>query len=1022
MYALSSIQQRRAAVGAATLIAALRAPEFRPSPFEQLFQQFSLSTREGVALMALAEALLRVPDDATALALLKRTLSEGDWTTVSAGAAARWPRLTAHALDVGGRLVGFADAPANWLQRLGAPVALSLARRAMRCLGGQFILGGTLDEALRRSRRTPGGLFSYDLLGEGARTLDDAHRYRESLFAAIATLGAAAGHNEDPHRTLDTSTSMPLLRRSLSLKLSALEPRYEEAQRATVLARLVPTLRDLCEAAAAAGVNLTLDAEEQERLELSLDVLAGALDSPRLAHWTGAGLAVQAYGTRAHDVIDEVADLARRRGACMHVRLVKGAYWDSEIKRAQERGLDCYPVYTRQAATDLSYLAAVERLFEHSDVLWPQFATHNPYTLCAVREIAAGRRCEFQRLHGMGERVYRAAARLFPDQPPVRVYAPVGDHTSLLPYLVRRLLENGANTSIFAQTANPSCDNFAVEVAAELPLPTALFAGERRTARAWDLGRRQTWEELGGWYAVAKLQAPQITGPCVCGEWRSGETITIASPGDRSDVLGHYRSASGVDARQALAAAHAAQLAWSREPADTRARCLERAADLFEAAAPELLPLLVREAGKCWPEAIAELREGIDFCRYYAVRGRELGRPQILPGPTGETNILSWHGRGVFYCIAPWNFPFAIFTGQVVAALAAGCTVLAKPAPQTPLIAAAVARILFEAGVPAACLHYLPGDGREVSNAILWDSRLGGVAFTGSTVSAQAINGALAMREGPIIPFIAETGGVNAMIVDSTALVEQVVDDVITSAFRAAGQRCSSLRLLCVQEDIAERVLSMLRGAMDALVIGDPADPATDLGPLIDADARARVQSYLGALPAGARIVHQVSPPDWAVDSDLAGGHFVGPALIELGTVGDLTREIFGPVLHVVRFAAADLPLLLAALDATDFGLTLGIHTRLSERARDIAAAARVGNIYVNRNMVGAVVGVQPFGGEGLSGTGPKAGGPHYLQRFAVERVVTTNDTAWGGNLALLRGSVGSDADCARVDPRSSRG
>jgi RHH-type proline utilization regulon transcriptional repressor/proline dehydrogenase/delta 1-pyrroline-5-carboxylate dehydrogenase len=1015
MHPLSTTQRARVSANAAELITALRAPDSAPSAFEQMLRQFSLSTREGIALMALAEALLRVPDDATALVLVKRQLAAGDWPQAFS-TAPLWPNLAARGLEVGRRIAGPPDAAPNLLQRLGAPVVLNLARRAMGYLGEQFILGSDLSAALRRTRSLSApALFSFDLLGEGARTLSDAARYRDALLAAIATLRdepakTNALNAQDIAVTGDVNKALRLRHASLSVKLSALEPRYEEAQRATVLARLVPTLTTVFEAAAAAGVNVTIDAEEQERLELSLDVLEATLGTPALARWAGAGLAVQAYGTRALDVIDQIAALARARGAALHVRLVKGAYWDSEIKRAQERGLERYPVYTRKPATDVSYMAAASLLFEHSGLLWPQLATHNPHTLCALAEIAAGRPYELQRLHGMGERVYRAAARLSSNQPPVRVYAPVGDHCALLPYLVRRLLENGANTSFLSQQDDPNISAAALAAdplelpggaEAELPLPTAMFAPERRTARAWDLGRREVWQELAAWHAGARIRPRLSTGPCLSGEWSSGDTVVVTSPADSLEVVGYCRPATFEEARAALGAAHHAQRAWSCESSDTRARCLERAADLFESNAPGLLPLLVREAGKCWPEAIAELRECIDFCRYYAARGRELGDQRALRGPTGETNILSWHGRGVFYCISPWNFPLAIFVGQVAASLAMGNAVLAKPAPQTPLIAAAAVGILFEAGVPPAVLQFLPGDGRDVSAAVLADSRLAGVAFTGSTASAKVINRALALRDGPIVPFIAETGGLNAMIVDSTALVEQVVDDVITSTFRAAGQRCSSLRLLCLQEEIAASVLGMLVGAMDTLIIGDPADPGSDIGPLIDQAANQRIEAYLRALPPDARTVHRVALP-----SGTGRGNFLAPTLIEIARVGDLSQEIFGPVLHVVRFAAADLPLIVAAIEASEFGLTLGIHTRLSERAQHIVAASRVGNTYINRNMVGAVVGVQPFGGEGLSGTGPKAGGPHYLQRFAVERVVTTNETAWGGNLALLRGTI----------------
>jgi RHH-type proline utilization regulon transcriptional repressor/proline dehydrogenase/delta 1-pyrroline-5-carboxylate dehydrogenase len=969
------VQRRIISGDAAALITALRAPYSHPSVFEQLLAHFSLATEEGLALMGLAESLLRIPDDPTALNVLRRQLAQGQWSGAAALARSLWPRLAARALNLTAWLTGpRPDHDTAIFRRLSAPVILQLARHAMSHLGDQFILGSSLPEGLRHAHGCPSGsLFSFDLLGEGARTFRQADAYQAAFLDAIETL-----KNQKLPR-LHAAAPAPLQRASLSVKLSALEPRYEEAQRQNVLRRLVPKLSAIFEAAAAANLAVTVDAEESDRLEISLDVIAAALKSPRLATWAGAGLAVQAYGTRALNIIEWAADLARTRGTPLHVRLVKGAYWDTEIKRAQERGLPEYPVYTRKAATDVAYLAAANRLFRHSGVLWPQFATHNPHTLCAVRELAGERPYELQRLHGMGERLYRAAANRFHDLPPVRIYAPIGDHCSLLPYLVRRLLENGANTSFLSQQDDPNVAPATLAAdpllfldcsESHLPLPTAMFAPERKTARAWDLGRSQVWQELRTWYARTAFEPYRPA-------W----------------------STSAAEARAALDAAHHAQRHWAKTSADERARCLERAAQALEDDAPRLLPLLVREAGKCWPEAIAELREAVDFCRYYAARARDLGEGRHFPGPTGESNILTWHPRGVFYSIAPWNFPLAIFLGQIAAAVVVGNAVLAKPAPQTPMIGAAAIKVLIEAGIPADVLQFLPGDGIAVSEAVLGDSRIGGVAFTGSTATAKLLHRQLAAREGPIIPFIAETGGINAMIVDSTALLEQVVDDVITSAFRGAGQRCSALRLLCVQEDIAAPLLEMLMGAMDTLVVGDALDPATDVGPLIDRPAWQRIQDYLTALPAGARLLHRMN-----IGARASFGRWIAPTLIEISNVSDLSREIFGPVLHVVRYRATELESLVAAIEASGYGLTLGIHTRLPERAQRIFADSRIGNTYVNRHMVGATVGVQPFGGEGLSGTGPKAGGPHYLERFAVERVFTVNETAWGGNVALLRG------------------
>ncbi len=1001
---LSAAQRETISGEAAELVHALRSAH-QPGDVEHLLAQFLGSNEEGLALMALAEALLRVPDRTSASALVRRQLAAGEWRGFGGKANSRWPQLVARALVLGQRMTGAAESePALW-QRLSAPLVLNVARRAMRSLGEHFILGTDLPAALRRARHAAGGtLFSFDLLGEGARTVAAAAAYRDSLLEAMRRLGAQAPRRDGTHFRIGWPA--PLRRDSLSLKLSALEPRFEEGQRSIALRRLVPSLVAVFEAAAQGNLAVTIDAEEQDRLELSLDVLEAALIRPELAGWTGAGLAVQAYGTRALDVIDWAAALSRRLGKPLHVRLVKGAYWDTEIKRAQERGLSDYPVFTRKCATDVSYPAAANPLPNPAGYLWPQFATHNPHTLCAVRELSDYRPFEMQRLHGMGERLYAAAERQFFDPAPTRIYAPVGDHQSLLPYLVRRLLENGANSSFLSQQDDPAVTpaalaadpiRMATKRESAMPLPTQLFGIERTTARAWDLGRSESWRQLREWLQKSRAYPVRQTGPCLSGAWMPGSEHLMCSPASSADAVGRYRSTTLDEARSALQAAHAAHRAWAQLPAAQRAECLERAADMFEAAAAQLLPLLVREAGKCWADAVAELRETVDFCRYYAARARELGVPIKLPGPTGESNVLSWHGRGVFYCIAPWNFPLAIFVGQVAAALVAGNCVLAKPAPQTPLVAAAAVQILFDAGVPPAVLQFLPGDGAAVSEVVLGDSRLAGVAFTGSTATARRLYRSLAERKGPIIPFIAETGGINAMIVDSTALIEQVVDDVVTSAFRGAGQRCSALRLLCLQEEIAGATVAMLRGAMDALVVGDPSHPETDVGPLIDGAACQRIQRYLAALPADARVLHRV-----ALQADTAAGHFVAPTLIELAEVQDLTEEVFGPVLHVVRFRAGEIPALMSTIEASGYGLTLGVHTRLSGRAEEIFARLRVGNTYVNRAMVGAVVGVQPFGGEGLSGTGPKAGGPNYLTRFAVERVLTINETAWGGNAALL--------------------
>ncbi|HEX4649143.1 MAG TPA: bifunctional proline dehydrogenase/L-glutamate gamma-semialdehyde dehydrogenase PutA [Steroidobacteraceae bacterium] len=972
---------------------------------DRMLEQFPLDSAQGRALMSLAEALLRTPDPKRTDQLIAERLTALRGAGVP-GDTDLLLRTGFTLLGAAGRLLPEVSAElsgefsaSSLTKPMVAPIVRAALRQSMQLLGQAFIVGETIDAALARGRSEPElALCSFDVLGEGARTDADAQRYFDAYHHAIEALGGqAAGSVHE--------------RSGISVKLSALEPRYTQLQSARVHERLAPKVLELARSAAHAGIGFTVDAEEADRLDLSLDIVETLARDPATRAWQGLGLAVQAYGRRAPLVLEWIAAVARDNGRRMTVRLVKGAYWDSEIKRAQERGLATFPVYTSKAATDASYLECARELLASSDVLYPQFATHNAYTVAAVLELAPpGAQYEFQRLHGMGEALYDAVRAEVPALAPVRVYAPVGTHEELLPYLVRRLLENGANSSFVHQFMNPL---ISVEEVVRDPL-SSLSAASLREARVREprdlYGEERANSEGEDFFdpaALATLEAEvrlyatetYAGGPVLSGRAIHDAATPVTSPADTRDVVGLSRDASSEEIRFGLQAAHEAQPEWDALPAARRAACLERAAELLQARRGQFLSLLVREAGKTLPDALAELREAVDFCRYYAARGRELfGAPQEMPGPTGERNTLSLHGRGVFVCISPWNFPLAIFTGQVAAALAAGNTVVAKPAPATPLIAHAMTRLLHEAGVPPAALQLTPADGPAFGEVALRHPALAGVAFTGSTATAATINRTLAARDGPIVPLIAETGGVNAMVVDSTALPEQVVDDVITSAFTSAGQRCSALRVLYVQEEIAERIIGMLIGAMRLLRIGPPRDPATDVGPVISEAARQRLARHAERMRAEAKLLYICELP-----ADLAhAGHFFPPHLIELRRLDQLRTEEFGPILHVARYRSGELPQVLEAIRGTGYGLTLGVHSRLETVAGHLFRSLPVGNTYVNRNMIGAVVGVQPFGGQGLSGTGPKAGGPHYLLRFATERTLTINTAAIGGNVELL--------------------
>ncbi|MGA9598697.1 MAG: bifunctional proline dehydrogenase/L-glutamate gamma-semialdehyde dehydrogenase PutA [Methylocystis sp.] len=969
------------------LVAASRPQGLLIGGIEDFLREFSLTSREGLAVMALAESLLRVPDDETLDRLLADKLAVGDFAHHQIAGDALLVQACAFAFGLSARLFEDGATPhgvtQNVARRLGLPALRVAAKQAMRLMGAHFVFGETVEGAL--SRRAPHLRYSFDMLGEAARTKADAERYFEAYAHAIDAAGRAAGAQALPDRP------------GVSVKLSALHPRFETISREPVLAELAPRLLDLARLAKEHDLAFTVDAEEADRLELSLEVMARVVADPSLKGWEGFGLAVQAYQKRAEAVIDHVAGWANSLHRRLMLRLVKGAYWDLEIKRAQERGLADYPVFTRKAMTDANYLVCAARLFAEPK-LFPQFGTHNAMTAAAI--LARGARpdsFEFQRLHGMGEGLYDL---LLKKGAAVRVYAPVGKHRDLLAYLVRRLIENGANSSYVARLADPNArleDLLEDPYAAigepsrarhrHLPLPKDLYQPLRANSKGVEFGDREALRAL-----LAEIDASrgekfsaQPSSPSLAPQRAALSPIDATPVGDVIEA-----DAASLDS--ALHAAHKAFPAWSALAVEARAQILEAAAALIEARRGRLIALLQSEGGKTLDDALSEVREAADYCRYYANQARELMREQRLPGPTGEENLLRHLGRGVFICISPWNFPLAIFVGQIAAALVAGNAVAAKPAEQTPLIGFEAVALLHEAGVPADALQFLPGDG-AIGAALVAHELTAGVAFTGSVAVAQEINRTLARKDAPIVPLIAETGGINAMIVDSTALFEHVADDVCASAFRSAGQRCSALRLLYLQEDIFDACLATIVGAAKELRLGDPRDPATLIGPVIDKDAKAALESYLSRRKAEGSVVYAGEAP--------THGLFVAPHVVRLNSGRELGQEIFGPVLHVVSWRAGDFEKLLADIIASNYGLTIGLHSRIEARARRLAAVAPAGNIYVNRTMIGAVVGSQPFGGFALSGTGPKAGGPDYLRRFTREITVSTNTAALGGDLGL---------------------
>jgi RHH-type proline utilization regulon transcriptional repressor/proline dehydrogenase/delta 1-pyrroline-5-carboxylate dehydrogenase len=992
---------------ARALVKAVRA--HKPSGVDAFLQAYDLGSDEGIAMMCLAEALLRIPDAHTADELIADKLSGPDCSDKLGRSDSSFVNAATFSLLLTGKVLeGAQDRSDNWkavlgraVGRLGEPVVRTAVREAMKILGRNFVFGRTIDEALKRAEpeQKQGLSHSFDMLGEAAKTHADAERYALAYAGALDRIAqeAKGGFRKSP---------------GISVKLTALHPRFEFTHREEALAAVIPVTRELALKAAEADVHFTIDAEEADRLELQMDVFEALLaDDALFANgWGGFGIAIQAYQKRAAPLCDWVAAAARAHRRKLMVRLVKGAYWDTEIKAAQVGGLVDYPVFTRKVATDVSYLACARKLLAASDVIYPAFATHNANTIGQVKALAAGKEFEFQRLHGMGEELYEELAeveRHIGDKPtPVRIYAPVGSHKELLAYLVRRLLENGANSSFVNRIADEqvSIDELVRDPVAELSaiepkrspkivMPRDLFGAGRRNSAGVDLSDPLVREPLLD--RLKSLEARSWTAKPGIG---AGEARQIVSPHDHRIAVGTTFEATAEDVDRMVRAGHAAQVRWDALGGDARAKLLERTADLYEEHAEEFFSLCTREAGKTLIDGVLEVREAVDFLRFYASEARrQFARPLPLPGPTGEQNELRLHGRGVIAAISPWNFPLAIFTGLVSAPLAAGNAVIAKPAGQTPLIAALAVELMHKAGIPKDIVQLAPGSGRVVGGTLTAHPLLSGVVFTGSTETARTINRTLAERDGPIIPFVAETGGQNAMIVDSSALPEQVTRDVISSAFQSAGQRCSALRVLFIQDDVADGMIRMISGAMEALKVGDPSDLATDVGPVIDAAAKKALDEHLAWLDKNAKKICRLEPP-----KEAAHGCFVAPALYEIQSLSQLNRENFGAILHVIRFPGDALDKVVEAINTTGYGLTLGLQSRIDTVRDYVEEHARVGNFYVNRNQIGAVVESQPFGGEGLSGTGPKAGGPHYVARFAIERVTCIDTTAAGGNASLM--------------------
>ncbi|STX50779.1 bifunctional PutA protein [Legionella busanensis] len=991
------------------LVEKVRSERKKSTGIDSFLTEYALSSEEGIALMCLAEALLRVPDNATIDSLIKDKLATADWKSHRGQSDSFFVNATTWALMLTGKVLTperadslLSKALLTLLNRSGEGVVRKAVEKAMRIMSKQFVMGRTITEALSRAKKKEavGYRYSYDMLGEAALTRHDAARYFTAYNNAIEAIGSRVDRNSTIYE-----------RPGISIKLSALHPRYNEAQRERVLDELSPKLLTLAQAAYKYDIALTIDAEESERLDLSLDVIESVFSNPSLDGWQGFGIAVQSYQKRAFYLLDWIAELARKNYRRIMVRLIKGAYWDSEIKKTQMQGFTDYPVFTRKVFTDVSFQACAKKILTMTDAIYPQFATHNAYSVAMILKIAGDYQdFEFQCLHGMGKELYEQIVPANQLGIPCRIYAPVGSHEDLLPYLVRRLLENGANSSFVNRIVDEKAPIVSlVEDPVEranllinkpnpnIPSPNNLFMPERQNSVGFDFSDREAVNQLKLLYERMDFNHWEA-GPLLADKIDKQVEYSVTSPQNQKKPIGRTSDATLNDIQAALSSAEKAFKHWNIKPVQERAAILLRIADLFEENKPLLMAMLCKEAGKTWNDSIAEIREAIDFCRYYATEATKLmAKPQQLLGYTGELNELSLHGRGTALCISPWNFPLAIFTGQIVAALVTGNTVIAKPAEQTPLIAAYAIKLMHQAGIPNDVLQLLPGPGEVIGSALVNDLRIKAILFTGSNQTADIINKTLASRGGEIIPFIAETGGQNAMIVDSSALLEQVVVDTINSAFGSAGQRCSALRVLYVQDEIYPRLITLLKGAMAELKIGDPQWLVTDIGPVIDREALLALKNHVHSMKQQYEIIYQCILPE-----ECADGYFMPPTAIAIDSIKALKKEVFGPVLHVVRYKRKELDNVIQDINNTGFGLTLGIHSRINQQVEYIRNRIRAGNCYVNRNMIGAVVGLQPFGGEGLSGTGPKAGGPYYLLRLCHERTYTVDTTAAGGNASLM--------------------
>jgi len=992
------------------LVRAVRESSKESTGIDSFLAQYSLSTEEGIILMCLAEALLRVPDSKTIDLLIQDKLTEADWASHRAQSDSVFVNATTWALMLTGKVLSPEKSDSflgkivmGLVHRSSEGVIRKAVDTAMRIMSRQFVMGRNIKEALKRAKKeeAKGYRYSYDMLGEAALTANDAATYFDAYHQAIEKIGADSSKKSDIYA-----------KAGISVKLSALHPRYEESQHARVLSELAPKLLKLAQLAKKFDIQLTVDAEESERLDLSLDVIERVFSDESLAGWDGFGLAVQSYQKRAFYVLDWVAELARKHNRRMMVRLIKGAYWDSEIKNSQMEGLRDYPVFTRKVFTDVSFQACAKKLFTMQDAIYPQFATHNAYSVAVILNLAGkSRDFEFQCLHGMGEELY---GEIVPENKlgiPCRIYAPVGIHEDLLPYLVRRLLENGANSSfvnrIVDNTAPVSslvedpvlrAHEFLDKINNNICLPSGIFGPDRPNSDGIDWSDRAVTSQLQATFeAMNPLEweaSPLLSGR----KTKNTEKRELLSPQSSKIRVGYVTDALPEDAEWALSEATKAFPSWSKTPVAERAACLRRFADLLEIHGTKFLGIDCLEAGKTWSDGIAELREAVDFCRYYANMAEELmTEPKELRGYTGELNQISLHARGVVLCISPWNFPLAIFAGQVVAALVTGNCVIAKPAAQTPLIAYEAVKLMREAGFPEGSIQLVPGPGRTIGSLLVADKRIKAIVFTGSTATATGINQVLASRGGEIIPLIAETGGQNSMIVDSSALLEQVVTDVVLSAFGSAGQRCSALRVLYIQEDVYPRFKTLLQGAMEELDVGDPRWLSTDVGPVIDAGSLKQLKAHVRDMKKKHEVIYAS-----VLDSSCREGYFMPPTALAIDSMHDLKEEMFGPILHVIRFKQNKLDHVIDEVNSTGYGLTFGIHSRIKRTIEYVRERIHVGNFYVNRNTTGAVVGLQPFGGEGLSGTGPKAGGPQYLLRFCHERTYTEDTTAAGGNASLM--------------------